>query len=219
MSRIEAGDMPSILAIDLALSRTGLAGSVAEGGGHSPWASTFDTGRLAGHDRESAIIYEIDTAVRVYRPDVVMLEDIYVPAVGKLGAGYLGLAFLHGVVRFYLRGRAPLLVVHNTHVKIFATGDGGAGKQDVMLAVERGYGHLVAVSDDNQADAFAMLAMGCYYYGHPLRTMADKKLPETHLRALSKVVGWPSLNGSAPGTPVGPAAPSRRSGRAKAVGA
>lgn len=212
---------PRILAIDLALTKTGMAAHdpLAEPTfpPRSPLAWTFDTERpvkLSGHAREAAIIAAIDAARRAVLPDVILLEKLYVPP--KISDGWIGLCYLHGVVRHYIASTGtPFAVVHNGHIKIYATGEGGASKQDVMLAVERRYRHLVTIGDDNQADAFTLLAMGCERYGHPLSTVDGKPLPKTHTRALTMVTGWPSLNGAGPESPAGPTAAARRSGRAK----
>lgn len=206
-----------LLAIDLALTKTGIAFCVPDLGssdGIDTW--TIDTERprrLSGHEREVTIVGAIHSVVLTVKPDVVLLEDFYAPVPSKMGDGFFGLAYLHGVVRYYLADRAPLAVVRNPQIKIYATGNGGAKKADVMLAVERRYRHLVTIADDNQADAFALLAMGCEHYGHPLPTADGRPLPKTHVRALESVA-WPTLNGATPESPAGTTATKRRAGRA-----
>lgn len=145
-----------------------------------------------------AIIAELRRAVNLCRPELVLLEDVYVPASGRLGAGFLGLAFLHGVVRYYLSGVCPWITVNNSYVKMFAVGKGsgvGTDKHNIILSVERRYGNLVTVEDDNQADAFILAAMACHRYGNVLPTSYGKELPQTHLRALDMITEWPDLKG------------------------
>jgi crossover junction endodeoxyribonuclease RuvC len=210
---------PRILAVDLALQKTGLAGIAGNGpefGLVDTW--TYDSRKKSGHDRQAAILAELARAVRMVQPEIILLEDLFVPQAGRIGTGFVSLAMLHGVVRYYLATKAPLHLVSNAHIKIYATGDGRADKAAVLLAVERRYGHLTTVADDNQADAFTLLALGCHYYGHPLSTVDGKKLPDTHLRTLTMAKNWPVLAGHE--SPVGLAAtPSRGSGRARKAAA
>jgi Holliday junction resolvasome RuvABC endonuclease subunit len=155
-------------------------------------------------------VAEIVRALDLFRPQVCLIEDYYQPA--KISDGWKLLVELHGVIRYLLRSRAPLLIVNNTHIKIFATGKSDAGKPAMILAIERWYHHLVTISDDNEADAFALLGMAALHYGHPLSTVNNRTLPLTHTRALemaAKSSPWPVLNG-APKSPAGLAATTSR---------
>lgn len=67
----------------------------------------------------------------------------------------------------------------------FATGKGNAGKAAVVSALTARYG--VTFGDDNQADAFALRAMGLARLGSPLAAV-----PKTHVGALD-AVQWPNL--------------------------
>lgn len=181
---------PRILAIDLALEKTGLA--YLSDDEDKPYVWTFNAGTKPGHARDAAIVAEIQRAVTVCRPQVVLIEDLYIPP--RVGAGFLGLAFLHGVVRYYLSTVAPWAAINNSHIKIYAVGKGkGTDKQSIMLAVERRYNHLVTITDDNQADAFMLLALARHHYGHPLFTNDGKAVPDTHQRALTMIKTWPTL--------------------------
>lgn len=69
----------------------------------------------------------------------------------------------------------------------YATGNGGAGKDAVLLAVAKRYPH-VDITDNNQADALVLAAIGAHLAGHPI-----DELPKSHLDALAKVTrpqGW-----------------------------
>ena len=66
----------------------------------------------------------------------------------------------------------------------YATGKGNAGKDTVLLEVARRFPH-VPVTDNNQADALVLAAMGADHHGTPL-----VELPKVHREALDKVA-WP----------------------------
>lgn len=177
---------PRVLAIDLSTAATGLAAWDE----HNPaCVETVDPGRAIGYPRTRATMRAITAAYVEVAPDVVVMEDLP-PSAGKMGNSLVPLAMLHGVVRYYLAPRVPVAFVHVSHVKMYATGSGsgkGSDKTAVSLAVERRYGRLIAVADDNQADAFVMLAMTLHHYGHPLASV-----PQTHAQALTRVT-WPDL--------------------------
>lgn len=202
----------SILAIDMAMNKSAFS-CFDDPSNHSvTW--TFDSTKLHGHVLENAMKDEIDRAVRLCRPAVILLEKL--PP--RITPGLIGLAFLHGVVRNHLDRLGPYVEVPVSHVKIYATGRGAgpeSDKEQVLLAVDRRYAHLVTVTNNNEADAFTLLALGRHAYGYPLSTVSGKDLPLTHLRVLDMLAGWPQL----PGTPESPAGPTatttRRPGRAR----
>lgn len=171
-----------IAGLDLSLTGTGIAtlnaGDIT--------TRTIDGKRLDGHRRLQTIL----TAVGELRDyNLVVVENTFVAGSGTTT---LRLAELHGLVKHWLWLRnIPYVLVNNVHVKQYALGKGsGAGtdKDAVLLAVERRYGLLASVADNNQADALVLLAMALDHYGAPLVGM-----PETHRRALAKVQGWPDL--------------------------
>lgn len=185
---------PRVLAIDLAARKSGIA-CLADSLDR-PVVWTFDAGSKPGHARDTAIIMELRRAVDLCGPEVIVLEELYVPPPSQLGDGFKTLAFLHGIVRYYLSGVAPWLAIKTSHLKMYALGKGtGAGtdKHDVMLAVERRYHHLISIEDDNQSDAFILAALARHHYGHPVSTVDGKDLPQTHTRAVGLVNGWPDL--------------------------
>lgn len=69
-------------------------------------------------------------------------------------------------------------------VKKYATGKGNAPKDSVLLAVARRFPDH-EVTDNNQADALVLRAMGCDHLGQPIATM-----PQTHRSAL-EAIRWP----------------------------
>lgn len=76
----------------------------------------------------------------------------------------------------------PVVEVPPATLKVFATGRGNAGKDDVLTAVVRRYPHVEFAGND-EADALVLAAMGCRLLGAPL----EASLPQTHLRAMEKV--------------------------------
>lgn len=79
----------------------------------------------------------------------------------------------------------PYAVVTASARAKYATGKGNAPKDHVLLAVARRFPH-VPVTDNNQADALILAAMGADHHGCPL-----VELPKAHREALDKVA-WPS---------------------------
>jgi crossover junction endodeoxyribonuclease RuvC len=184
-----------VLALDLSLTATGLA--VAD------WDTlatrTITTGSQRGHQRLRTILTDIAATIGTYRPDLVVVEALFA---GQHAQTTIALAELHGIVKFWLTPRVPLAVVETQHLKTYAVGRGGGAGTDkdaVLLAVERRYGALTTVANNNEADALVLAAMGLHHYDKPL-----VDVPKTHAAALCKVAG-PALPGR-PGHPTTPGA-------------
>lgn len=177
-----------IAGLDLSLTGTGIA--TYTGGDLA--LRTVDGKRLEGHRRLQTILSAVGD-LRHY--DLVVIEDLFVAGSGTTT---LRLAELHGLVKHWLWLRGiPYVLVHNSALKTYALGKGGGAGTDkdaMVLAVERRYGHLVSVRDNNQADALLLAAIALEYYGAPLT-----QVPAGHLRALAKFTGWPNLNAAEAG--------------------
>lgn len=126
-------------------------------------------------------------------PDLVVIET---PSLGQQRQG--GTLDRHGLFWYILdwfttydRNPIPVVGVSPAQVKKYATGKGNADKDTVLLAVARRFPH-VDVTDNNQADALVLAAMGADHHGHPL-----VELPKVHREALKKVA-WPVPVGSVP---------------------
>lgn len=205
---------PRVLAVDLALGKTGVAAWDPEGGAPAVWTFTVKSA-LAGHERERVILTELARAVRAYRPQLILIEDAYAPV--TISKGWMNLMLCHGVVRHFLRNQAPLHVVNNSHIKIYGTGRGDSGKGrgdaekvEMIDSARERYGHLAEFADDNQADAFVLMALGLAAYGFPFPSAPEGW---AFNRAIEAAAPWPLLAGFGP--PAGPTATtSRRSGRA-----
>lgn len=173
-----------IAALDLSLTGTGIAVREPDGTVHT---RTVDGTRLTGQRR----LHEILAAVADLRDcAVVVIEDYNLGALK--GKAALQVVELQGLVRHWLWLRdVPVVLAQPAQLKLYALGKGGgpnSGKEAVLLAVERRYGLLAAVGDNNQADALVLLAIALEHYGHPLAPV-----PATHRAALAKIQGWPDL--------------------------
>lgn len=185
--------MTRVLALDLSLTATGIATI----GGDQVRAATIDPGKARGHHRLRYILNDIAVRLADFWPDLVAIEELELPRVRSTSV--IPLAELHGIVKFWLHPRVPVVLINPTLMKLYATGRGSAGKEQVVLQVERRFGALVQVADNNQADALVMAAMAADHYGSPLAAM-----PAVNRAALGKVA-WPTLP-TRPGHPTTPGA-------------
>lgn len=76
---------------------------------------------------------------------------------------------------------SPVEVPPST-LKMYATGKGNAGKDEVMLAMARRHDWL-GVENNDEMDAAVLALIGARMLGQPI----DGDLPQTHLRALAKL--------------------------------
>lgn len=175
--------MTAIIGLDLSLTATGIA--------TMDKASKLDvhtvTTRKTGHERLNHILDTIEDRVGGYERawDLVVVEGA---SYASQGSARWQLAELHGLVKhqLWLQSLPYVLVAPQARAK-YATGRGNAGKDEVLLAVDRRYGHLIRVGDNNSADALVLVAMAADHYGQPLATV-----PQINREALAKVE-WPDL--------------------------
>ena len=124
----------------------------------------------------------IIAATTGHLPDLVVIEQ---PAFSRnigsshdrSGLWWLVVRTLHGI-------GIPVAEITPTQRAKYATGNGGAGKDAVLLAVARRYPQ-VEISGNDEADALVLAAMGARWLGSPI-----DDLPKTHLAAFDSVV-WP----------------------------
>ena len=118
-----------------------------------------------------------------FRADLVVIEQ---PAYSRT-AGHMhdrsGLWWF--LVNATLGSQRIVVEVAPTTRARYATGKGNAGKDEVLLAVAKRYPH-VDVTNNNEADALVLAAMGADHLGAPL-----VDLPQTHRAALDGVQ-WPT---------------------------
>lgn len=80
----------------------------------------------------------------------------------------------------YYLGAPVLVVLPNLRAK-YATGKGNAGKDQVLLAASRRYPG-VPMTNNNEADAVVLAAMGARWAGHPIDS-----LPKAHVDAMKTI--------------------------------
>lgn len=178
--------MTTVLGIDPSLTGTGYA--FIETGGRVSDLATIKTktgpddiaSRLARFDH---ILSEFGSAID-YADLVVIEQPAYSSRTGKQhDRSGLWWYLAEHVVHFQ---QTPIVEVTPSARATYATGKGNAGKDTVLANVVRRY-PTIDVQDNNQADALVLAAMGARHLGSPI----EGSLPQSHLRALDKVV-WPA---------------------------
>ena len=102
---------------------------------------------------------QVRKAWRKFRPDIVVIEEY---AFGARGRGLSSLHEHGGVVKNFLyRMQAPFVTVTGSEIKFYATGSGGASKEDmIQQALEYWPGFPNIKKNDNVADAFWLAHWG-----------------------------------------------------------
>lgn len=170
-----------VVGLDLSLTSTGVAGD--------GWSDKIRT-KTRGDARLR--ILQIGIADYIKSADLVVMEG---PSYGHAHlAGHEDLAGLRVLVRLYCyRHHIPYAVIPPSSLKVYATGNGRAGKGEIRDAIARTYGHLTeGPARYDEADAYTAMAAGHDWLGEPLRPV-----PASHRRALDGVA-WPAfLSGGA----------------------
>jgi crossover junction endodeoxyribonuclease RuvC len=180
--------MTAVVGLDLSLTATGIAtpAGVRTIGSKGKADATLDQ----RYDRLVRLAQDVGLAL-VNDAEAAGEEDVLVvieaPAFSRT-TGHQhdrsGLWWL--IVHVLLQTRNRVVEVQPTARAKYATGKGNAGKDEVLAAVVRRYPDVL-VSNNNEADALVLRAMGCDQLGQPL---AD--VPAAHRAALAKVA-WPEI--------------------------
>jgi Holliday junction resolvasome RuvABC endonuclease subunit len=105
------------------------------------------------------------------RPCLVLIEGY---AFSMHSRSVTGLAELGGVVRLALHdAQIPFLEIPPSQLKKYLTGRGNAPKQIMLKEVFKRYGPEGDIDDDNIADAFALLQLGCALVDRPTRPLVQ----------------------------------------------
>ena len=174
------GGAPRVLAGDLSLTATGLAGN-------SPtlWADTLKP-KTTGHERLNEITGVIYDHASKAQIDLIIVEGpSYGSAKGQRGHHERAGLWWHVTWRMW-RNHIPLLVMPPAAVKVYATGRGNASKDDVLVAALARWPEA-GITNNHEADAFTMLAAALDRAGAPLCAM-----PKTHRRALDVINEFPA---------------------------
>lgn len=190
--------MPKILGIDSSLTGTGLSRAVMPDimvgvNPHGPvpvdvQLATVGASKpkptdtwLAKARRVHEVLDKIDGALAADQYDAVGLEEL---AYGAKGDAAVVLHWLWGEVIQLVRLReVPLYLVNVSSVKKFATGNGNAKKDEVMLAMANRYPQF-AIKDNNQSDALAVCMIVARTVG-----VAFDEMPLKNLEALAPAKG------------------------------
>lgn len=173
MSATAPPEGPWVVGLDLSLQRTGIAYANGD-------VAVVPTGALRGMARIEVIVGRVSEALDCWdaQPDLVVIESYtYATTHSAHVLGELG-----GIVRWTLHGEGVRwLDVAPGKLKIYATGDGNAKKTPIVIAARERLG-MSFVTDDDQADAVWLRALGLDLLGAPL-----VDLPQIHRRALKGV--------------------------------
>lgn len=121
--------------------------------------------------RCSEVASEVLQWIEVGKPDVICVEDY---AITPNGGNVIKLVSLGAVIRYFFRqkGISYYTVPPNT-LKMFATGKGNAGKEQVMMHVYKKW--TFEAVDNNEADAYVLAKMGCCVADPELATIDYEK--------------------------------------------
>lgn len=166
----------AVIAFDLSLTSTGVA---SRSGTRRIVPTTTGVERLAEvRNRVLRAAGRVPEGYGTY-PDLVVIEGYSYASgnkahdVGELG-GVVRLALHEAGIRYE--------VVAPKTIKTYACNNGGAGKDDMLLAAVRRLGYEGNSKDE--ADALWLYALAMHALGEPIVTV-----PATHLRAL-KALPW-----------------------------
>lgn len=171
-----------ITGLDLSLGGTGIC-HVA--GGAVVHLDTVKS-KTTGHERLREVIQVVRRwAGSPADPHLVVIEGPSYASKGGLSHERAGLWWL--VAHRLWENGIPYAVMAPTSRAKYATGRGGAGKDEVLIAAVKRFGHLAEIGDNNQADALILAAAALDHLGQPLAPM-----PATNRSALD-AVAWPGL--------------------------
>lgn len=162
------------IGIDLSLTSTGVATSAN--------AARIQTKNLRGLLRIRWLLDQIATwmtAQQVHRSDLVVVEGPSFASTGRQDE--------RSGLRWMLYDRVEkadlrLAVVSPNSLKMYATGKGNAGKDEVLLAMSKRFDF---VDGNDVADATCLMCMGQRWLGAPVDTV-----PQKNVKALDKCE-WP----------------------------
>lgn len=180
--------MPRVLGIDTSLTGTGLcridfssrlgSSDIADDVRMAvatvkapPPAKNGDRSKRAMARRVNKLLEEIERGILGDSgpddppPDLMAMEGLAYAAKGE-GAWVLPWVFGR-VIELAEKYDIPLIIVGTSQRAKYATGKGNADKDTVMLAAARRW-PSAQISNNNEADAAIVGAVGCHYLGYPL---------------------------------------------------
>lgn len=184
-----------IMGLDLSMTATGVAFPDSSTALIRPRGSGY--GRLVSYEQW------LTGALRVARPDLAVVEDI---RAGLKGDAAKVIPMVHGVALLCLgRAGVPFALVNASTLKVYATGNGRADKDEMKrAALELAGREFPGDKGGDQCDAWWLRAAGHAAYGSPVVQMTAAST-----EAL-RTVAWPRLPGAGPVVVPLPAKPKRR---------
>lgn len=181
------GPAPRIIGLDLSLTSTGLACTcgIHRIKSHPRLEITrFSRLRIITLGVMHHVLGTSEICGRGQRADLIVVEDL---ALSRSTGQHLTRAGLwHLVMNEIDNEGIPYAIVSPTSLKKYVTGRGNAGKDEVLAAAIRRWPDA-PIHGNDEADAYALQAMGLDHLGHP-----PAPVPKTHRQALAKVT-WPDL--------------------------
>lgn len=177
---------PRVIGLDLSLTSTGVAGA--------DWAQTLETWSLPRKGATRAQRWARMRAAREQILPFIDSADLVVQESPAYSTGDMPGSQDQAWLWWAIYGRCaareiPWVEVGTSTLKVYATSDGRASKEDVVQAVATRRPGLTFRGSD-QADALTLAAMGLDHIGHP-----PVVLPKAHRRALDSI-NWPTVVGA-----------------------
>lgn len=176
---------PVVMGLDPSLAGTGVATRVSCWH-HKTRGQRGDTYEERGR-RIVAVREWVQDQIMSVGPDLVCMEG---PSYASMSTSAFDRAKLWWDIKEMLTTFGlPVAVIAPTSRAKYATGDGRANKQKVILAAGRRLSAALPIEDDNEADACWLMAMGYDWLGYPV-----VDVPKIHGMALNGV-DWPARTG------------------------
>lgn len=179
-----------IMGIDPSISSTGLSFPDRQTLAVKP--------RSKGDLRLSEIGNAVSRYLTAFEPDLAVVEDL---AGHYPGGSARIIPMLHGVIRDRLQlAGVPFVLINPKTLKIFATGNGNADKDEMALAAMRRLGRSYGTDDECDADWLRVAARMVYGLGEPTEYGTDDllRIPAQQLGFLRKTksgekISWPKI--------------------------
>lgn len=160
-----------ILGIDFSLTSTGVC-AITDGEAECLTIGTKTTNWWEFGERPRSIANSINKWHGEDRPAWVIESPSFMSSGRAHDKVLVGWHMLIDHMVFEL-GYDPPLLVSPSQLKKFATDNGNAPKEEVLLAVARGYPD-VPIKNNNEADAVILAAIGAAAYGEPFNRTLTK---------------------------------------------
>lgn len=167
-----------VLGLDLSLCKTGF--TIIKDG------QLVDSGLIKSKPVGDKPLQELERLIeivdrieeKVSKPNLVVIENLAFMA--RNTTALTQLSGLNYFVRYMLFKKSiPFALVAPTTLKKFVTNKGNADKNMVMMEVYKQYGY--SALDDNEADAYALAALGMAVLGKPINKLTNPQLEAVNL--------------------------------------